>query len=134
MKHLVAMAVLTLGLVVPTHAQAVHAAAGGGATSPTANGTGWGSGGLGGGFAPGNRLASYPLTLFSVTSVSGSQQEYVPSIFVSYDRAIAEGQSELDTPPRTVAEAARQQARAHAEKAKVALVQNEDGKAVIVSQ
>jgi len=136
MKRLVGLAVLAVGLAtVPTHAQAVHAAAGGGASAPTAGGGGLsGGGGFSGGFGGGNRLVSYPLALFSVTSVSGSQQEYVPSIFVSYDNAIATGQRLLDTSPLTVAEAARQQANTRPDKAKVALVQDHNGKAVIVSQ
>jgi hypothetical protein len=134
MKHMIALAVLTVGLAIPSHAQTVHAAAGGSASLPATSGGGWGSGGMGGGSSAGNKLMSYPPTLFNVTSVSGSQQDYVPSMFVSYDRAIAAGQKALDTPPRTVAEAAREHANTRPEKAKLALVQNDHGKAVIVGQ
>jgi hypothetical protein len=136
MKRLIGLAVLAVGLVVPTHAQTVHAAAGGGAANSLASGGGgWGGGGgLSGGFTAGAPLAHYPLTRFSMTSVSGSQQEFVPSVFVSYDKAVAEGQNLLDTPPLTVAEAARRQGNTHSEKAKIALVQDNNGKAVTVSR
>jgi len=134
MKRLIGFAVLAAGLAVPTHAQTVHAAAGGAASLPASNGGGWGigGGGLGGGSSVGNKPVNYPPTLFSVTSVSGSQQEYVPSVFVSYDRAVAAGQDALDTPSLTVAEAARRKANAPPDKAKVTLVQDDYGRAVIV--
>ena len=136
MRRLVGLAVLVMALAtVPTHAQTVHVAAGGAASPPAAGGGGLGGGsGFSGGFGGGNRLTSYPLTWFSTTSVSGSQEEYVPSIFVSYDSAIATGQRMLDAPPLTVADAARQQQSTRREKTKIALVQDHYGKAVIVSQ
>ncbi len=132
MKRLMALGVFAVGLVLPTHAQTAHTAAGGAANSPSANGGGgWGGGG---GYGGGSRPVSHPPTQFSTTSVSGTQNEYVPSVFVSYDRAIAKGQNALDTPPPTVAEAARQQSNTHAEKAKLALVQDIYGKAMVIPQ
>ena len=131
MKRMIALAVLVVAMAVPIHAQTGHAAAGGGVSSVSVSGSG---GGGGSGFASGstaNRPLSYPVTHFNVASVSGSQQEYVPSVFVSYDRAIATGQTELDTQPMTVAEASRQQANMRQEKAKVALVQDQSGRAIL---
>jgi hypothetical protein len=137
MRHLIGLAVLALGLVVPTHAQAMRSAASGTA-NPTSSGSGsGGGGGLGGGFSGGSiggRLTYYPLARFSVTTVSGTQQDYVPSTFVSYDQAVATGQNELDMPPLTVAAAARQQANTHPEKAKIAVMQDDRGKVIIVSR
>lgn len=130
MKRLIALAVLAVGVAVPTHAQTIHAAAGGGSSSVPAAGGGVGGGGFSGGF--GGVAVHNPSAHFSVTSVSGSPQEFVPSTFVSYDKAVAEGQNVLDTPEPTVAEAARKQGDTHAEKAKLALVQNYYGKAIIV--
>jgi len=132
MKRMIALAVLAVGLAVPIHAQTGHLVAGGGASSVSASGGGgWGSGGFGGG-STASRPLNYPLTHFNVASVSGSQQEYVPSVFVSYDKAIATGQTVLDTPPMTVAEASRQLGNVRAEKAKVALVQDDYGRVIIV--
>jgi len=107
MKRLMTLAVFAVGLALPTHAQTAHAAAGG-AAIPLAS-TGGGGWGGGAGYGGGSRPVSHPPTQFNTTSVSGSQNEYVPSVFVPYDRAVATGQNALDTPPPTVAEAARQQ-------------------------
>jgi len=132
MKRMIAFAVLAAALAVPIHAQNGHAPAGGGASSVSASGGGgWGSGGFGSG-STANRAVNYPLTRFNVASVSGSQQEYVPSVFVPYDKAIATGQTVLDTPPVTVAEASRQLGTMRQEKAKVALVQDDYGRVIIV--
>jgi len=132
MKRLMALGVFAVGLVLPTHAQTTHIASGGAANPLASNGAGgWGGGG---GYSGGSRLMSYPRTQFNTTGVSGSQNEYVPSVFVPYDRAIAKGQNALDTPPPTVAEAARQQNNTHPEKAKLALVQDIYGKAMVIPQ
>lgn len=132
MKRLMALGVFAVGLVLPTHAQTTHSAAGGAANAlPSNSGGGWGGGG---GYSGGSRPVSHPPTQFNTASVSGSQNEYVPSVFVPYDRAMAKGQSVLDTPPPTVAEAARQQGNTHPEKAKLALVQDIYGKARVVPQ
>jgi hypothetical protein len=131
MKRIIALAVLAVALAQPVHAQTGHVSAGGGASSVSASsGGGWGGGGFGGSTA--NKPLSYPLTHFNVASVSGSQQEYVPSIFVSYDKAIATGQTELDTPPMTVAEASRELSNVRQAKAKVAWVQDDYGRVIIV--
>ena len=133
MRRMIAWAVLAVGLAVPTHAQTGHVVAGGGAGSVSASGGGggWGGGGFGGG-STASRLLSYPLTHFNVASVSGSQQEYVPSVFVSYDEAIATGQTVLDTPPMTVAEASRQMGTMRQERAKVAFLQDGSGRVILV--
>jgi hypothetical protein len=130
MKRLIGLAILAVAVAVPAHAQSTHPAAGG--TTFTTNGSA-GSLGGGGGFggSGGSKLASVPPAHFNVTSASGSQS-YEPSTFLSYDQAVAAGKTVLDTPPPTVAEAARQQASAHTEKAKVALVQDDYGRAIIV--
>jgi len=133
MNRFMALGVLAVGLALPTHAQTVHTAAGGAANPQTSNGGGGGWGGSGG-FGGGSRPVNHPPTQFNTTSVSGSQNDYVPSVFICYDRAIATGQDALKTPPPTVAEAARQQSNTHAEKAKLALVQDIYGKARVVPQ
>lgn len=132
MKRLIVLGLFAVGLALPTHAQTAHIAAGGAANPLTSNGGGGWGGGVGYGAA--SRPVSHPPAQFSTTSVSGSQNEYVPSVFVSYDRAIAKGQNALDTLPPTVVEAARQQSNTHPEKAKLALVQDIYGKAMVVPQ
>jgi len=132
MKRFIALGVFAVGLSLPTYAQTVRTAAGG-AANPLAfsGGGGWGGGG---GSNGGSRPVSRPPTQFNTTSVSGAGNDYVPSVFVSYERAIAKGQDALYTPPPTVAEAARQLSNSHPEKARLALVQDIHGKAMVVSQ
>jgi hypothetical protein len=134
-KRFLGLAILGMGLAVPAHAQVSHGFAAGGAASPlnlnNAGGGGFGSG-LGGNSMGRGKLTDYPKARFGVASVSGTQHDYVPSTFVSYDKALAEGRAVLATPPQSPAEAARQQVTAHTEKAKLALVQDDYGNAVIV--
>jgi hypothetical protein len=66
-----------------------------------------------------------------MTSASGAQ-DYVPSTFLPFDKAVVAGQTLIETPAPTVADAARQQTSAHMEKAKIALVQDDYGRAIIV--
>lgn len=135
MKRFLGLAILAAGLAVPAHAQMSHSvSAGGAANTLTSNGGGggYGGGGLGGGSSSGNKLTNCPRAQFSVAAVSGTQQDYVPSTFVSYDKAVAEGRNILAAPPKSIVEAAHEQAEAHAEKAKLALVQDYNGNAVVV--
>jgi hypothetical protein len=68
-----------------------------------------------------------------MTSASGSPENYVPSTFLSYEQALVAAQGLPDAPPPAVAEVARQQAgAAHGERAKVALVQDGQGRAIIL--
>jgi hypothetical protein len=134
MKRLMGLAILCMSLAVETHAQANHvtaAASGGSTVTTTSAGAGGGGGGYGGGSA-GSRPASLPPAVFHMTSISGSRESYEPSTFVSYDQAVAAGKSLINTPPPTVAGAARQQASTHAGKAKLALVQDDDGRVQLV--
>jgi len=137
MKRLLGLGILAAGLAVPAHAQAFHGGASAGGTSnslPINGGAGGFGGGFGGGLSGGNRLSAYPLANFNVAAVSGIQAEYIPSTFVSYDQAVAEGREILTTPPKTLVQAAHDQANAHPNKAKFALVQDRNGNAVIVTR
>jgi hypothetical protein len=135
MNRLIGLTILVMGLAAPAHAQTAHAAPmASGSGSPinsTSGGSGAGSGGFGGS-SIGSRPLSSPPAHFNATNVSGSRDSYVPSTFVSYDAALAAGKQLIDTPPLTVAEAARRQASAHPEKAKLALVQDDYGRPMIV--
>jgi hypothetical protein len=130
MKRLLGLAVLTVGLAVPAHAQAPRAMAVGMTPSPTTSGGG--GGGFGGGSScGGGKLTSYPVARFNVTSVSGSQQDYIPSTFVSYDEAVAAGRAILNAPPKSLDEVARETSTNRRETAKLALVQDANGNAII---
>lgn len=135
MRRLFGLAVLAAGLTVPVQAQISHAtAASSTAGSTTSGGSGGGgfSGGSGGGFSSGgSKLPSYPVAHFNVTSVSGSQQDYIPSTFVSYDDAVAAGRAILDAPPKSLDQVARESGSSHRQMAKLKLVQDANGKPVI---
>lgn len=141
-KRILGIAVFTLGIALPAHAQTSR----GGAVGSSANGSGvngggggFGGGAGGGGFGGGglsgaSKLPSYPVSSPRMTGISGSQGDFVPSTFLPYDKALTEGKTVLDTPPPTVAEAAREQTSARVEKAKFALVQDEYGHPMIIRQ
>jgi len=127
MKRFIGFAILVMGLAVSAHAQ-THAVASS-AGSQTAAG---GGGGFGGGSASASRPTNSAPKHFDMTSASGSEQSYVPSTFLSYDEAITAAENVLELPAPTVAEVARQRAGARTEKAMVALVQDEYGRAILV--
>ena len=123
MKKLLFLAVLVIGCSVPAFGQ--H---GGGTAGPSSNG---GGGGYGGGFGSGSFggggvLPSCPPTQFAVVAVSGSNAEWEPSTFVSFEKAVAFGKQVIVIENRTVAQAARENNAARREKARVAVVQDGD--------
>ena len=136
MKRVLGLAIAVAALALPAHAQASKGAPPASAASPITSNNGSGGGGSsgfsGGGSVGGSHLSAYPRRQFGVASVSGTQQDYVPSTFVAYDQALAEGRDILSNPPKTVVEAAHAQVAAPAGKAKFAFVQNANGDAVIV--
>jgi len=129
MKRFIGFAILVMGVAVPAHTQ-THAVA----SSAGAQTAAGGGGGLGGGSASPSRLTNSAPRHFDMTSASGSEQSYVPSIFLSYDEAITAAENVLKVPAPTVAVVARQRAGARTEKARVALLQDERGRAIIVRQ
>jgi hypothetical protein len=138
-KGILGLAILAAGLSAPAYAQTARSggagsSAGVGQTNGGGGSFGGGFGGGGGGISSVNKLPSYPVVYPKMVGVSGSSSDYVPSTFVPYEKALTEGKTVLDTPAPTVAEAAREQASAHAEKAKFALVQDEYGNPIIVRQ
>jgi len=66
--------------------------------------------------------------------VSGSLQDFTPSTFLAYDKALAEGREILANPPKTIAEAARSQEGGSAQKARIAVIQDANGDPVIVAR
>jgi hypothetical protein len=127
MKSLVGFAVLALSFAVPAYAQA-HAAGGGGAGLPVNSGGG-GVGGAESGAAV--RLPHYSRAKFQVTAVSGSETDYIPSTFVSYNKALTTGHTTVASAPETLGQAAQLNRQTPRVKAKFALVQDGRGRAVI---
>lgn len=137
MTKYLGMAIVAACIALPAHAQTPGrpTAVGASATS-TVGGGGVGSGAsssysAGGG---GMRLPNYPRTQFGVASVSGSLQDFTPSTFLAYDKALAEGRDILANPPKTIAEVAHDLPAASNQKAKIAVIQDANGDPVIVAR
>ncbi len=104
-------------------------------TPSTTNYGGGGGGGFSGGGSIGAAgITKFPRTQFGVAAVSGSLQDYIPSTFVAYDEALAEGRDLLANSPKTVVEAAHNQAPSSAQKARIALIQDVNGNPIIVAR
>jgi hypothetical protein len=99
MKRLLGLAILALGLAVPAHAQFAGNSVG-------AAGSIGSGGGLNGGGSS-SHMISYPRAVFATAIVSGTDIDFKPSAFVSYDVAVAEGRAALAFRERSVVEVAR---------------------------
>ena len=75
---------------------------------------------------------SYPETQFNAIVVSGTANSYVPTTFALYDQALAQVQSTARlVTPKSLGEVAQEYSRETRPKAKFALVQDNDGNAII---
>jgi hypothetical protein len=129
MKRLLGLAALILSLSVPAHAQRM------GGSGGVINGGGSGGGGgvgLGAVNIPG--LPGHPPRDFLITSVSGSESDFTPSTFLSYDEAIAEGRAALAARSKTLAECATESRNSERDKAKIAFLQDANGRAFLAPQ
>jgi hypothetical protein len=133
-KWICGLATLVLWLSIPTHAQ--HAM--GGSSNGIGNSSGWAGGGAGTGAGGGKTifptLTSYPQHEFLMTNVSGTKADFTPSTFLDYDQALTEGQAALASEMRPLAEIARQNRESKPAKAKIAILQDANGKAFLASQ
>jgi hypothetical protein len=117
MKRLLGLAVLALCLGVPAHAQI--------------------GGSVGGGSLTGSNfraLPNYPPTKFAVTGISGTTGDFIPSAFVAYDQAIAEGKAAVTAKTESVAKVAADNSSTQKPRAKFAMVQDANGNAILVSR
>jgi hypothetical protein len=126
--------VLILGFAVSAQAQGVRAA--GTASSPITSNSGGGSAGYGGGgFSIGpssfRTLPHFPPAHFAVKAVEGNAGDYVPSTFVPYAKALAEGRALLAARPVSLGQFARENQVTVTPKAKIELVQDHHGYPVI---
>jgi hypothetical protein len=73
-------------------------------------------------------------TQFHTMISSGSQTEFIPSVYVPFDQAVAEGRAALAAKPKTLAEVALENRAAKKVKSEVAVIQNDDGRVVRQTQ
>lgn len=79
-------------------------------------------------------LASSPVTTFHMTVVDGAGNEFIPSTFVPFEQAVAQGRATLTAKPKTLAEVAAEYRAVKKPKAEVAFVQDNSGRAVAQKQ
>jgi hypothetical protein len=65
--------------------------------------------------------------------VSGGDTTFLPSTFLTFDKALAAGKIDLKQQAKTVAEAAAESRKAAKTKTKIRIVQDDHGNAVLVS-
>jgi hypothetical protein len=129
MKRAIGVAAFILFFALPAHAQRGGA---GSAAGPRFAGGGGGGGGFSGG-SMGSIHASRP-TQFKMTEVHGSKTSFVPSGYLPFDVAVAEGQAILDAQKRSPAEAAAASSIVPKPHAKVAVVQDANGDPIVIQQ
>jgi hypothetical protein len=101
MKLTFALVALFLVFSVPAHAQAA-----GGSASTTRTG---GGGSFGGGTSgsSGAQPTYTPTKQFQMSAVSGSSNDFVPSAYLPFDKAVALGQNYSAAKPATIVEVAQ---------------------------
>jgi hypothetical protein len=129
MKRLFGLAALVLLLSVPAHAQRMGGS--GGLSAGTNVGVG---GGVSSGPVYMPALPSHPPRDFLVTNVSGTEADFTPSTFLSYDEAIAEGRRALAARSKPLAECAKESRNIERDRAKIAFLQDANGRAFLASQ
>ena len=133
MKRFIGLAAFVALLSAPAHAQ--NKATGISGSNPiigSSYGGGAGGGGLSGSSSGSGRLPSYPPARFAVNAVSGTEETYNPSTFLSYDQAIAAGKAAAVAGTKTLAQIAAENSNTQKVKAKVAFVQGANGKVVTI--
>jgi hypothetical protein len=129
MKRAIGVTVFILFFAIPAHAQAGSS----GSARATQSGGGGGGGGFGGGGTTGP-LPSHPRAHFKMSEVSGANGSFIPSGYLPFDRAVAEGQAILDAEKKTPAEAAAAASIVPKPHAKVAVVQAANGDPIVIKQ
>jgi hypothetical protein len=115
MKRILVIAVLILWFAVPAHAQSFSGSV---------------VGGVGIGKVNFPIVPNYPPAHFEVRAVSGGA-DFVPSSFASYEQALAEGRAALAVRAKTLGEIARENSSTPRARARLVLVQDDHGNAVL---
>ncbi|HKV03731.1 MAG TPA: hypothetical protein VJO53_01355 [Candidatus Acidoferrales bacterium] len=118
MKRILGLGALMLGCSLPAHAQFLGGTIGGAGSSGV----------------------SFPVVIdpapthFAVSYVGGTGADFVPSSFLSYDKALAAGRAAVEAQTKSLAQIADENNRAQKAKAKFALVQDARGNAFIAKR
>jgi hypothetical protein len=87
-----------------------------------------GSGGTGGGEMRGSgTLMHVAPARFAVREVSGNASDYIPSTFVSYNSAVAEGEASQAARPQPLKASTQESGKAAPKNSKTQIVQKKDG-------
>jgi hypothetical protein len=136
MNKILAVAILGVIFTVPAHAQRSMA----GSLGPsgagyiqggTAGSGGPGGGGGGGGTVSFHTLPAVPPTQFDAIRVSGSNDDFVPSSWTDFEKGLAIGRAQLSVEQKTLGEIAEENREIEKPKAKLTIVQDGDGRAII---
>ena len=125
--------IIGLAALVSFSSLTVHAQHMGGAPGPSTGGGGGGGGALMGptGFAVLPNTAPYHPAM---GYTSGSESDFIPSTWARFDQAIAQGQAELNAPRKSMVQIAEESRKTQKIKARFAIVEDQDGQAVIEKQ
>jgi hypothetical protein len=127
MKITLGLAAVLFFAAVPAHAQSrVGSVA---ATQNSGGGGGYGGGSAGSSGFSG--LPHYAAADLRAIEVSGDESTYLPSTFMPFEKAVAQGYVVVKEESKTVAQAAAENRKASHLEAKARLVQDDRGRAVL---
>jgi hypothetical protein len=143
MKKLLSLVFLGVIFSVPAHAQRSMAGTLGpngagyipGGVGGSGSGGGYGgNGGAGGGTVSFHTLPAIPAAQFNAIDVSGEKAEFIPSSWTDFERGLARGRAELSAEKKTLGEIAAENRKIEKPKAKLEIVQDANGNAIIQRQ
>lgn len=143
MKKLLSLAIFCVIFSVPAHAQRSMAGTLGpngagyipGGIGGSGSGGGYGGyGGAGGGTVSFHTLPEIPPTQFNAIDVSGEKAEFIPSSWTDFERGLARGRAELSAERKTLGQIAAENRHVEKAHAKLAIVQDANGNAIIQRQ
>jgi hypothetical protein len=128
---IIGAAVLVLAFAISAQAQSAHGDAPHftASISTRVEGSAGGGGSIGSG--AGQLLPHFPQTRFAARAVTGDASDYIPSTFLSYQAALAEGKASLSARAGPLALSAHTSGQPAQHDAKIDVVQRQDGKPAI---
>jgi len=142
MKKLLSLAIFCVIFSVPAHAQRSMAGTLGpngasyipGGIAGSGGGGGYGGyGGTAGGSVSFHTLAAIPPAQLNTVDVSG-EQGFIPSSWTDFEKGLARGRAELNAEHKTLGEIAAENRKLEKPKAKLEIVQDASGRAIIRRQ
>jgi hypothetical protein len=139
MNKIVSLAIVVVFFAIPAHAQRSLA----GAPGPNGAGSGVGGGSASGGAAGSiggggtvsfHTLPPIPSAKFQIIDVSGVSSEFVPSSWTQFENGLAQGKAQLALERKTLGEVAAENRLVEKPKAKLAIIQDAFGNAIIQRQ